>query len=143
MKNIEQLSDLEKIMYITKGYLKDYLANCEWTDVSVNEVENTLEVNIRKSQNDPGTKMLRLGLSERNGEIYVYNLMVPVEDRRNGIGLGLINVLFQTAKVLGYQLVLYSMVDSFYNKMLERGAMPTNLPDCLVVTERTDLSLIP
>lgn len=140
MKEINDLSDLEKVMYITKGYLKEYLMNCEWYDVTANEMEYTVEVNIRKDQNDSGTRMLRLGLSQRNGEIYIYNLMVPVEDRRNGIGLGLINVLFQTANVLGYQLVLHSMVDSFYNKMLERGAMPTNLSDCLVVTENTRLN---
>lgn len=139
MKDINTLSDLEKVMYITKGFLKDYLLECSWYDVSSNELENSFEVNIQKDENDSGTRMVRVIMSQVHKEIYLYNIFIPHEDRGQGIGMGLINVLFQAAKVLGYQLVLYSMTDSFYAKMLERGALPTNLPDCLVVTDDTIL----
>lgn len=139
MKDTSQLSDLEKIKFILQGYLKDYLLECNEFNVFANEAEQTLEINIRKNEGDANTMLLRLGLSKQNEEIYIYNIFIPHEDRGNGLGMGMINVLFNVALVFKYSLVLHSMTDSFYAKMLSRGAMPTSLPDCLVVTEDTDL----
>jgi hypothetical protein len=139
MKNINDLNDLEKIKFVTKGYLNDYLSKCYEYNVSSNEDEQTAEINIRRHKNDNLTLMLRLGISYRNREIYIYNIFIPLEDRGNGLGMGLIYILFNLAKVLGNNLVLHSMTDSFYNKMLSRGALTTNLPDCLVVTDDTIL----
>jgi hypothetical protein len=139
MKDVSELTDLEKIKYILQGYLKDYLLECHQYNVFANETEQTVEINIRKNEGDSLTMLLRLGLSKKNEEIYIYNIFMPFEDRGMGLGLGMINVLYSVAKVYNYSLVLHSMTDSFYAKMLSRGAMPTSLPDCLVVTDETDL----
>lgn len=139
MKDASQLSDLEQIKYVLKGYLKDYIFNCHFCDFSHNEVTQTIEINIRKKENESICMMLRMGLSKRNQEIYIYNIFLPIEDRGNGIGLGIIKVLFNVANVMNCALVLHSMVDSFYDAMLMRGAKPTSLPDCLMVTNETNL----
>lgn len=111
MKDISQLTDLEKIKYIIQGYLKDYLTGCFQYSVFPNETEQSVEVNIQKKETDSTFLMLRLGVSKKNEEIYIYNIYLPKEDRGNGLGLGLINVLFNVAKIMQYQLVLHSMTD--------------------------------
>lgn len=139
MKDASQLTDLEKIKYVLQGYLKDYLLECYDYSVFANEAEQSVEINIRKNEGDSNTMLLRLGISSLHREIYVYNLFLPVEDRGLGMGMGIINVLFSFAAAFQYSLVLHSLTDSFYDKMLSRGAMPTSLPDCLIVTDETDL----
>lgn len=139
MKDASQLTDLEKIKYVLLGYLKEYLSECNDYNVFANEAEQTVVITARKAETDAPFLMLRLGLSTQKQEIYLYNILLPKEDRGNGLGFGMINVLYNVAKVFQYSLVLHSMTDSFYNAMLSRGAMETSLLDCLVVTDETDL----
>lgn len=139
MKALNELSDLEKIKLIVKGYMKDYLAHCYWYDFSHDEDTQIIEINIQKEENDSVFIFLRMGISNQNQEIYIYNIWLPKEDRGQDLGLGVINVLFQIAKMINYALVLHSMVDSFYNAMLKRGAKQTLQPDCLQITDETDL----
>jgi hypothetical protein len=139
MKDISQLTDLEKIKYIIQGYMKEYLFACHEYSVFANETEQTIEVKIQKNETESTFLLLRLGVSKKNEEIYLYNIFLPIEDRGNGFGFGLINVLFSFAGSISFQLVLHSMTESFYDKMLSRGAMETFQEDCLVVTDETDL----
>ncbi len=53
--------------------------------------------------------MLRIGISYQNEEVYIYNIFLPQEDRGKGIGLGLINMLFQFANLFDFALVLHSI----------------------------------
>lgn len=96
MKAMDELSDLEKIKFIIKGYLKDYLTDCYWYDFHHDEYTQIIEVKIRKEEDE-------------------------------------------VAKMMNCALVLHSMVDSFYNAMLKRGATKASQPDCLQVTDDTDL----
>ena len=135
-----EMTNLETIKYILQGYLKDYLEQSFSWAINPNENENTLEIHIQKEKESSTFLLLRMGVSIANQEIYIYNIFLPNEDRRKGIGLGLIDVLFRLSTMVNYSLVLYSMTESFYNAMLKRGATKTLLDDCLMVTEETDLS---
>jgi hypothetical protein len=139
MSELHELSDLEKIKFIVKGYLRDYLSECYWYDFHHDDTTQIIEVQIQKEEDEQKFIFIRLGLSKQNQEIYIYNIWLPKEDRGQNIGLGAINVLYQVAKLMNCALVLHSMVDSFYNAMLMRGARETAQPDCLQVTDDTDL----
>lgn len=139
MNELHELSDLEKIKFIIKGYLRDYLSECYWNDFHHDESTQIIEVQIQKEEDEQKFIFMRLGLSIQNQEIYIYNIWLPEEDRGQNWGLGTINVLYQVAKLMNCALVLHSMVDSFYDAMLKRGAMQTSQPDCLQVTDDTDL----
>ena len=139
MSESPELSDLERIKFIVKGYLKDYLSECYSYHFSHDESTQIIEVTIKKSEEEGSFLFLRMGISHKNQELYIYNIFLPKEDRGQDLGLGVINVLYQVSKLMNYALVLHSMVDSFYNAMLKKGAMPTSMPDCLQVTDDTDL----
>jgi hypothetical protein len=138
-EQINKMSDLEKIKNILKGFLKDYLSTCSYYFFNIDDINNTIEITIRKDDEINTTLILRLGLSYTNQEIYVYNIFLPVNDRKQNIGLGTINILFKISKLIGFALVLHSMTDGFYNAMLKRNAKATLEPDCLQITEDTDL----
>ena len=141
MSELNELSDLEKIKFIIKGYLRDYLYECYWYDFHHDETTQIIEVKIQKKEDAQLFIFLRMGLSKQNQELYIYNIWLPKEDRGQNLGLGSINVLYQVAKLMNCALVLYSMVDSFYNAMLKRGARETSQPDCLQVTDETYLGV--
>ncbi len=139
MKNANGLTILEKITYLSIGYLKEYLSGCNDYDIKAEETNQIIELYVQKDSLKSSFLMLRIGISESNKEIYLYNIFLPQEDRGNGIGLGFINVLYQFSQMLNYSLVLHSMTESFYSKMLERGAAPSLSSDCLIITEYTSL----
>lgn len=139
MSELNELSDLEKIKFIVKGYLKNYITNCYWYDFHHDETTQIIEVKIQKEENDQAFIFLRLGVSNQNQEIYIYNIWLPKEDRGQNLGLGTMNVLYQVSKLMNYSLVLHSMINSFYEAMLQRGAKETLQPDCLQITDDTDL----
>ncbi|MEO9258381.1 MAG: hypothetical protein ABI207_08365 [Crocinitomicaceae bacterium] len=139
MKEPSELSDLEKIKFILKGYLKDYLFTCYAYDFKHDDATKVIEITIKKREDEDAFIFLRMGIAPQNKEIYIYNIFLPKEDRGQNLALGAVNVLFQVAKMMNYRLVLHSMVDSFYNAMLKKGAKETSSPDCLEVTDDTDL----
>lgn len=136
----QKMTNLDTIKYILQGYLKDYLEQSFSWAVNPNEDENNLEIHVQKTEDDSSFLLLRIGISTTNQEIYIYNIFLQREDRRKGIGLGVIAVLFRLSTIMNYPLVLHSMTEGFYNAMLKRGATKTLLDDCLMVTDETDLS---
>lgn len=139
MSQDRELSNLESIKYIIKGFMKDYLSECYYYNFNHDETTQIIEVQIQKEENDEKFVFLRLGVSNQNQEIYIYNIWLPIEDRGKNLGLGAMNVLYQVSKMMNYALVLHSMVDSFYEAMLKRGAKQTLQPDCLQITDETDM----
>lgn len=135
------MTNLEMIKYILQGYLKDYFENCQDWSVEANETEQSVKINVQKDKQTDFFLMLRMGVSLENEEIYIYNIYLPAEDRGKGLGLGIINVLFQLCEMTKFSLVLHSMTNSFYDAMLRRGASKTTLHDALHVTSETNLSV--
>ena len=56
------------------------------------------------------------------------------------IGKQMIGILFRLAKQQGYDLFLVDMVNSFYRKMINQGALPCDECDDVVqIVDTTDL----
>lgn len=67
------------------------------------------------------------------------NILLPQDLRRQGIGLKLINDIFLVREKLGYKLHLTEMVESFYNRMVRRGAIVIIPYDEVEITSETKL----
>lgn len=98
---------LEKVVYdfivehnLQKGYLPIY---CVRNEVSV-------------------SSFIRLLPRREEGIVDLPNIMLPPSLRKQGLGLKLISDIYAVCKRTGYRLVLSMMVESFYNRMVARGA---------------------
>ena len=74
--------------------------------------------------------------------VYLTNIHLPRDLRGQGIGLKLISDLFLVCDKLGYKLRLTEMVESFYNRMVCRGATIITTLDEVEITPNTNLGLL-
>ena len=70
------------------------------------------------------------------------NILLPRDLRGQGIGLKLISDIFLVCENLGYKLRLTEMVESFYNRMVSRGATIITTLDEVEITPTTNLGLL-
>ena len=133
---MELLSTIDKLII---NYLKTYLDTLENFYSSTDG--NVIEVQGKKFK-DPNSRflLLRLGINFENREFYIYNLHIPNEDRKQGLGFGLISFIYKITKTMDFALVLANMTDSFREKMIKRGAKETTKFDYLQIVETTDLT---
>ena len=68
------------------------------------------------------TRLIKLLPDQEEGIVYLPNIILPTSLRRQGLGLKLISDIYAVCKRTGYRLVLSMMVESFYNRMVARGA---------------------
>lgn len=66
--------------------------------------------------------------------------MVPIEFHHNNYGKDLLAIIYQQCKNLGYRLWLIDMVQSFYDRMVKRGAKVIEVNDIVEIDDGTDLS---
>jgi len=129
---------IKKIEKLLIEHLKPYLLTLH--DYVAISGDNLLEINCKKYKDDPTYFILiRMGINKYNHEVYIYNIFVPNQDRKMGIGLGLIAFTYEIAKTINFALVLADMTKGFKDAMLKRGAITTNVEDCLQVTDGTYL----
>lgn len=70
------------------------------------------------------------------------NILLPLDLRWKGIGLKLISDIFLVCEKLGYKLRLTEMVESFYDRMVRRGATIITPLDEVEITPSTNLGLL-
>jgi hypothetical protein len=134
---MEVISTIDKLI-IT--FLKPYLETLEEFYSSVDQ--NVIEIHCLRNKEDKNRFMLlRMGINFDNEEFYIYNIHIPIEDRRKGLGYGLIAFIYEIAKKLGFALVIADMTENFRKKMVSRGAKKTKIYDCLQVVDTTDLKV--
>jgi len=129
----------QAIEFVCKNFLDNYLKTLYSHRILNND--NIIEVHgQRKKEDSAGFILIRILINEENGEVLIPNIFVPLEDRGNNVGLGLLKMIFLISDRLSYNVCLVDLVDSFYDKMLQRGALQTELYDALQIVESTDLS---
>lgn len=115
---------IEKILY-------DFLASSQ---LPVNQV-------VFCSDNEVAiTSFVRLLIDREQKIVSLTNILVPQECKYHNHGKRLISQIFQKCKLFGYRFLLVDMVQSFYNRMVKRGATVIVENDIVEVTDVTDLN---
>lgn len=79
--------------------------------------------------------------NDKEKQLHIPNIFLPKPMRHMGIGLKMIEIIHKACNEYDYQLFIVNMVDSFYNRMLKRGALRCDdCDDAVCVTDETDLS---
>lgn len=117
---------LEKVVYdfivehnLQKGFLPIY---CVQNEVSVKT-------------------FIKLLPYREEGIVYLPNIMLPSFLREKGLGLKLISDIYTVCKRTGYRLVLSMMVESFYKRMVARGATIIDF-ETVEINDKTNLGRI-
>lgn len=132
---MELISTIAKLII---KYLKPYLDTL--ADFHSTVYNKVIEIQAKKNKDDNSRfLLLRMGINFENGEFYIYNIYIPNEDRKQGLGFGLISFIYEIVKTTDFALVLADMTDSFRAKMITRGAKETSMYDYLQIVETTNL----
>ncbi|PGS67608.1 hypothetical protein [Bacillus thuringiensis] len=70
------------------------------------------------------TLILNVLVSEEFKQVHIPNIFIPQDNRKQGIGFGLINEMLKITESYGYELYIVDMTYSFYNRLLNKGAIP-------------------
>lgn len=70
--------------------------------------------------------LLRLFILHECQQVHISNIFLPEFMKYRGLGKKLIYKVFQISEEAQYGLFIVDMVDSFYRKMIARGALPCN-----------------
>ncbi len=100
-------------------------------------------IQINGTENKPeGTSIMffRAGINKENEQVYIANLFIPFEFKHQNIGKDMISIVYNSSLNFGYDVFLVEMTDSFYERMLKRGASRCNISDTLHITESTRLN---
>lgn len=85
--------------------------------------------------------LLRLYIYHEWKQIQITNIFLPQFMRKNGIGKEIIKKIFNIGKQRDYTLFIVDMVQSFYYRMIKRGAIPAKeVEDAVQIVSNTDLS---
>ena len=70
------------------------------------------------------------------------NFHLPNYLRGQGLGLKLLSQIFNICQKLDYKLYLTEMIETFYNRMVKRGASIIEPYDIVEITDKTNLGLL-
>lgn len=109
-------------------------------NVHIDNRNDRIEIIAQLAENEPDEIIrILIVLSKEYKQGYIPIILVPGFLKHNGIGKKLIKVVFGVLKRHSYELFLVQMVESFYRKMLNRGALRCEESDMLQIVETTRL----
>lgn len=91
------------------------------------------------SRNNP-IVLIRTIIDRDNRYVSVTNIFVQMDKRHNGYGKQLLGGIYSICKKFGYRLFLTEMVESFYNRMVNRGAKIIETLNVVEITNDTNLN---
>src|ERR1035437_8017458 len=130
------MSKLEKeIIQNLETFLNNELKEYEYSTSTHDSIQIYA---INKKDSSDNWQLIRLGINDNNQQIYISNLHVG-DLKYNGIGKKMISIVYHTGKRQNYDTLLVQLVDSFYERLLRRGALRTNEYDTLMIVDTTNL----
>ena len=85
--------------------------------------------------------LLRLFVNYQYKQIQISNIFLPTFMRHNGYGKKLIYKIFMLSEKEKYELFIVDMVNSFYQRMIKRGALPCiDCDDAVQIVSETKLN---
>jgi hypothetical protein len=93
------------------------------------------------SKFDPSEKysIIRIGVQKQFKQIYIPNILTPPLLMHQGVGKKLIRIMFELGEIYGYDVFVVHLTDGFKERLLKRGALPTDQFDTLQIVETTRL----
>jgi len=82
--------------------------------------------------------VLRLVFLYDSRQVQIPNILVTDKLRHTGTGKKMIKIIYELCKFYEYDLFIVDMVESFYNRMLKRGALRIDA-DTVQITDKTEL----
>lgn len=104
-----------------------------------------LDVHVQVTNNElTRTIVLALYIHHSNKQLHLPNIFIPQGYRNQGYGLGLIHEILVIANKYNYDLFIVDMVDSFYRRMISKGAQEVDndgiaVDDAVLITNDTQL----
>jgi len=105
--------------------------------VSHGEIEVKGQVDNREVSR---TLVLKAVINHGDMQIYIPNIFMPEFMRHLGIGKTVISKILDVAEAHGYKLFVVDLVQSFYDRLVERGATVCEENEVVQITRKTDLS---
>ncbi len=141
---IEELQKNIQKKILEEPLFKKYFDNFEMIKANkyfeIFDNTNIIHLEIRGQETeDELKKFLILKLYIRDDkQIIITNIFIPFIMRKKGFGMKILSIIFELAKKEGYALFITDMVQSFYNKMLQKNAIQIN-EETVQITNETKL----
>jgi len=103
------------------------------------EKKELIEALANRGKSGERTCLMKAEVCESNNAIYISNIMLPFEMRHLGLGKRMIWLIFMVGDHFGYSVYLTMLTDSFKQRMLDRGALPTSEHNVLQIVKNTNL----
>lgn len=138
-----------EIINYLEPFKDDYVEQCfDFKIISGFYRDDIYQVEVHgyhKNDYKPGKQtsfiLLRLFINDHYKQIQISNIFLPNFMKHRGIGKKLIHKIFIISEIEHYELFIVDMVHSFYQRMIERGALPCDECDAAVqIVSETRLS---
>lgn len=134
------MADVNSVELLIINCLKQLLESVEIEDFQFEVEKNELmEATAIRAETDERINLIKAEVRESTDPIYIPNIMLPSELRYQGLGKRMIWFIFKVGRMYGYSVYLTMLTDSFRQRMLNRGALPTYEHDVLQIVDNTNL----
>lgn len=141
---IEELQKNIQKKILEEPLFKKYFDNFEMIKANkyfeIFDNTNIIHLEIRGQETEDELKkflMLKLYIRD-DKQIIITNIFIPFIMRKKGFGMKILSIIFELAKKENYALFISDMVQSFYNKMLQKNAIQIN-EETVQITNETKL----
>jgi len=110
-------------------------------DYSNSNYDGCIEIyRTSKEEKKERSILIRIVIDRDSKITSIPNIMIPFELNHYGIGKKIMFEIFKVIQKHNYKLYLVQMVESFYNRMVKRGAEIIVPYDVVEITKKTDLN---
>jgi hypothetical protein len=129
--------------HIIKGINNFIISNpmlTEEYEYSSSNYDDCIEIyQISKDEKKERSIIIRIVLNRDNKRIDIPTIIIPKNFRHNGFGKKILKQIYKIAQYHNFQLFLVQMVESFYDRMVKRGAQIIVPLDVVEITNNTNL----
>jgi len=119
--------------------IKQYLINLGLCNDNIDICRMSNEIDI--TANKDGKSQIRIiyDVNEKDKQVRIPNIIVTNSFNFHGIGKKMIKIIYDISQKYEYDLFLVNMVDTFYEKMQNRGALVCCQPKAVQIIATTNL----
>ncbi len=130
-------SEIERLIIERISELLSFVKINNWQFLV--EKKELIEASAFDPQSGKSTCLMRIEVRECSKAVEIPNIFLPSEMKGMGLGKRMIWLVFMVGNFYGYPVFLTLLTDSFKQRMLGRGALPTQKEDMLQIVKTTNL----